>query len=269
MDARRPEITFTLDVEDYSGPLGAPRAPKITREVVAFLAERSVRATFFVVGELGEEHPDLVRDIAAAGHEVALHAYRHDPLPDVPEAEFRADTERGKKLLEDLAGREVLGFRAPTFSLVPRSAWVTDVLAELGFVYSSSLLPARSPLYGWPGQPRVPFRWPSGLLELPCPVTTVGRVANPYLGGVYFRVLPWRAVEYGLRRSLPGELLWTYCHPYDFDPDEPFSRRPGLSRAKSRLLWLNRRRMYARTARLLALGAAPPLAERVSDRGTT
>lgn len=260
-----PDVTFTLDVEDYAGPLDAPRAPKITREIVAFLAERRVRGTFFVVGELAEEHPDLVRDIAAAGHEVGLHAYRHDPLPDLGPAAFRDDTRRGKALLEDLSGQEVAGFRAPMFSLVEESAWAPEILAEVGFRYSSSVLPARSPLYGWPGQPRVPYRWPSGVIELPCPVVTVGRVANPYLGGVYFRVLPWRAVEYGYRRALPDEALWTYCHPYDFDPEEPFVRRPGLGLAKSRLLWLNRSRMYDRIARLLARGAAGPLAERVSE----
>ncbi len=267
-DAPATGVTFTLDVEDYAGPHAEPRAPKITREIVAFLAEREVRGTFFVVGELAAEHPDLVRDIATAGHEIGLHSYRHDPLPEVAPDAFRADVDRGKKLLEDLTGRPVVGFRAPMFSLVEASVWATAVLAEAGFVYSSSVLPARSPLYGWPGQPRVPYRWPSGIVELPCPVAAVGPIANPYLGGVYFRVLPWRAVEYGLRHADAGEALWTYCHPYDFDPDEPFTRRPGLGLAKSRLLWLNRRHMYDRIARLLAKGVAPPLAERISSFGS-
>lgn len=257
-------VTFTLDVEDYAGPLDAPRAPKITREVVAFLAERGVRGTFFVVGELAEEHPDLVRDIAAAGHEIGLHAYRHDPLPVIGETAFRDDTIRGKALLEELSGAAVVGFRAPQFSLVASSTWATDVLADLGFRYSSSVLPARSPLYGFPGQPRVPYRWPSGIVELPCPVVSYGPFPNPYLGGIYFRVLPWWAIRHGLRQALPEEALWTYCHPYDFDPAEPFRRRPGLGLAKSRLLWVNRAQMYERIAHLLAGGAAPPLAERAS-----
>jgi polysaccharide deacetylase family protein (PEP-CTERM system associated) len=270
-------VTFTLDVEDHGGPLDAPRAPRITRELVEFLAERRVRGTFFVVGTLAEAHPDLVRDIAAAGHELGLHGYRHDPLPRLTPAELRDDLARGKALLEDLTNAPVTGFRAPTFSLVAETAWAADVVAEAGFTYSSSVLPARSPLFGFPGRPRTPFRWPSGLLELPCPVTSFGRVANPYLGGVYFRVLPWRAVEHGLRRALPSEVLWTYCHPYDFDPDEPYSRRPGLGVLQSRLLWVNRRGMHRRVARLLAMGAGAPLAERaallepaptVDERGT-
>lgn len=257
-------ITFTLDVEDYARPHGAPRAPKITREILGFLAERGVRGTFFVVGELAETHPDLVRDIAAEGHEIGLHAYRHDPLPAFEPAGFRADTSRGKALLEDLSGTAVVGFRAPQFSLVAESIWATDVLADAGFRYSSSVLPARSPLYGFPGQPRVPYRWPSGIVELPCPVVSYGPFPNPYLGGIYFRVLPWWAIRHGLRQAQPDEALWTYCHPYDFDPDEPFSRRPGLGLAKSRLLWMNRSRMYERTAQLLTRGAAPPLGKRVS-----
>ena len=119
--------------------------------------------------------------------------------------------------------------------------WATDVLAELGFRYSSSVLPARSPLYGYPGRPRTPHRWPSGLLELPCPVADVGPVTNPYLGGIYFRVLPWTAVRYGLSHAHPDEMLWAYCHPYDFDPGEPFQKRPDLGPWKSRLQWINRR----------------------------
>ena len=191
-------VTFTLDVEDYPGPDGTPRAPELTRAVLHFLERKGVRGTFFFVGEFASEHPALVRDVARAGHEVALHAWRHVPLPELDAATFRDETKRGKELLEELSGGPVHGFRAPTFSLVDASVWATDVLAELGFTYSSSVLPARSPLHGWPGQPRVPYVWPSGVTELPCPVTHIAgsaRLANPYLGGVYFRVLPWPAMS--------------------------------------------------------------------------
>jgi polysaccharide deacetylase family protein (PEP-CTERM system associated) len=262
-----PTVTFTLDVEDYEPDGAAMRAPSITRGVLEFLAARDVIGTFFVVGELAERAPELVRDIAAAGHEIALHAYRHDPLPSLSPAGFREDTKRGRAVLEDLAGSPVVGFRAPSFSLVPATVWATEVLAALGFAYSSSVLPARSPLFGYPGLPTTPFRWPSGLRELPCPVIRAGRLANPYLGGIYFRVLPWAAVRYGLAHAAVDEVLWTYCHPYDFDPHEPFRRRPGLGAAKSRLMWVNRRDMFRRVDRLLAPGAAPPLAVRAAALG--
>jgi polysaccharide deacetylase family protein (PEP-CTERM system associated) len=264
-------VTFTLDVEDYPGPDGVPRAPRVTREILDFLDRQDARGTFFVVGELAAEQPDLVREIAARGHELGLHAWSHTALVDVDPATFRDESKRGKDVLEDLSGTEVLGFRAPTFSLVPQTAWAIDVLGELGFSYSSSVLPAKSPLYGWPGQARIPTQWPAGLTELPCPVTYVGgvaRLANPYLGGVYFRVLPWPAINYGLKRALPGEVLWLYAHPYDFDPGEPFQQRPDLSRAKSRLLWINRSKMFDRVAKLFALtGAGAPLRDRLQTTG--
>ena len=142
----------------------------MTREVLDFLDAREVRGTFFVVGETAEAHPELVREVAARGHEVGLHGWRHQPLTELTADAFRADAQRGKDLLEELTGAPVLGFRAPTFSLVPESRWAVDVLADTGFTYSSSVLPARSPLFGDPTLPTTPFRWPNGLVELPCPV---------------------------------------------------------------------------------------------------
>ena len=257
-------VTFTLDVEDYTASGTTPRALATTRCILEFLAERSVRGTFFVVGEFAEAHPEIVKEIASGGHELGLHSYRHTPLTEADPDTFRREIGDARAFMEDLAGKPVVGFRAPAFSLVATSVWATDVLAELGFRYSSSVLPARSPLYGYPGRPRTPHTWPSGLLELPCPVADLGPITNPYLGGIYFRVLPWTAVRYGLGRAHPDEMLWAYLHPYDFDPGEPFQKRPDLGPWKSRLQWLYRRRMYDRVDRLFAWStAAPPLAERI------
>ena len=148
--------------------------------------------------------PAIVKEIADGGHELGAprlppHAAHRDRSRDVPPRDRR----RARAFMEDIAGQPVLGFRAPTFSLVESTVWATDVLAELGFRYSSSVLPARSPLYGYPGRPRTPHRWPSGLLELPCPVADLGPITNPYLGGIYLRVLPWTAVRYGLDHAAP------------------------------------------------------------------
>ena len=258
-------VTFTLDVEDYTADGATPRALATTRRILAFLGERGVRGTFFVVGTFAAAHNDLLTDIVDAGHELALHGYHHLPLTETDADTFRREVGDIRKRMEDVVGRPMIGFRAPTFSLVPQTQWATDVLVELGFEYSSSVLPALSPLYGWPGRPRTPHRWPSGLLELPCPVANVGPVTNPYLGGIYFRVLPWQAVRFGLARSEPDELLWAYAHPYDFDPGEPFQKRPDLGPWKSRLQWINRRRMFDRVDRLYATRAAgAPLAERIA-----
>jgi len=205
-----------------------------------------------------------VKEIATGGHELALHGYHHLPLTETDPETFRRETADARSFMQDLSGQAVLGFRAPTFSLVESTVWAADVLAELGFRYSSSILPAPSPLYGYPGKPRTPHRWASGLIELPCPVADVGPITNPYLGGIYFRVLPWPAVRYGLAHAHPDEMLWSYCHPYDFDPGEPFQKRPDLGPWKSRLQWINRKRLFDRVDRLFAINPpAPPLGERL------
>lgn len=258
-------ITFTLDLEDgRENGTAADRFAPVVRRLLDFLTQGGVRGTVFVVGELAELHPHLVRDVADRGHEIALHAYRHVPLTQVDAATFQSDTKKGKALLEDLTGRAVVGYRAPIFSLVPSTAWAAEILAELGFAYSSSVLPAKSPLYGFPGCPSSPFTWPSGLVELPVPVAAIGKTGIPFLGGVYLRVLPWAVVKLGIASYGRRRSLWTYCHAHDFDAEEPFRVIDGLGWAGSRLFFARRQRMFDRIDRLIREGVAPPLAERVA-----
>jgi len=262
-------ITFTLDLEDHRPSTAvAERYPELTRRVLGFLDERAVRGTFFVVGEVAEAHPELVREIAGRGHELALHGWRHVPLTELDPDRLREEVRRGKDLLEQLCGASVEGFRAPTFSLVPSSRWAVDVLADAGFVYSSSVLPARNPLFGDPSLPAAPFRWPGGLVELPCPVLRAGPVGLPYLGGVYLRALPSLVSTRAQRAFGAKQLAWIYCHPYDFDPDEQFWVVPEAGRLGSRLLWYNRRRTFTKIDALLRDGAAPPLRERLASVAT-
>lgn len=259
-------ITFTLDLEDgRENGTEAGRFVAVTRRLLDFLAERNVCGTVFVVGELAEDHPALVREVAHRGHEIALHAYRHVPLTQLDAKAFRGETKKGKTLLEDLTGCPVIGFRAPLFSLVRDTAWAADILSELGFVYSSSVLPAKSPLFGYPECPSRPFTWPSGLLELPVPVVSVGATGIPFLGGIYLRGLPWSVVRLGLSACGGRQSLWTYCHAHDFDADEPFHVIDHLGWAGSRLFFAGRHRMFRRIERLIREGAAPTLAERIAS----
>jgi polysaccharide deacetylase family protein (PEP-CTERM system associated) len=259
----RAQITLTVDVEDYAPPGEDLRAEHVTDELLGFLATRSIRGTFFIVGELAEQLPSLVRAIADGGHEIALHGWEHRPLADIEPDTLRADLKKGKDTLEQLAQQPVVGFRAPMFSLVPSTHGVLDMLVDAGFSYSSSVLPARSVLWGDATAPRHPFRWPNGLHELPCPIATFGPLANPYLGGAYLRVLPHLFVRYGLARAKSDEILWLYCHPYDLDPGEPYRPRPELGRHATRLMWLGRSRMLTKIDRVLNGRAAPPLRERL------
>lgn len=265
-------LTFSFDLEDHR-PAGEPwpeRFSERTRAVLDWAGERGITGTVFVVGELAGANPGLIAEVAARGHEVALHHWQHIQLTEMTPDQFAADVTRGRTVLSDIAGTEVLGYRAPTASLVRSTVWAADLLAEAGYAYSSSVIPARNPLFGFDGLPTHPFRWPSGLAEFPLHVGGVGPVRLPYMCGVYLRVLPWPLVSWLTRRQPWAPGASTYFHPYDVDPGEPFH---WLDDAKvlSPLMWMNRRRMFTRLDRLFANGAAPPLGEllHLADAGGT
>ncbi len=257
-------VTFTLDLEHHWYAADRDRFVGPTEELAALTTRLGVRGTVFVLGEVVESHPDLVRRLADAGHEIALHGHRHTALPELTTQEMRRDIEAGKALIEAVTDAPCVGYRAPFFSLVPSSRDVVGVLADLGFVYSSSVLPVANPQFGWPGAPTTPFRWPEGVVELPVPVCTVAGRGIPYLGGTYLRVLPNAFVELGRRRGR-GQLLWTYCHPYDLDAAEPFAVIDRLGYAQSRLLWLRRGSMLAKLEKLVASAPSCPLRDRVES----
>lgn len=263
-------ITFTFDLEDSRAGTGRPeRFTAITHRLLGELAAHEVLGTFFVVGTLADAHPQLIRAISDAGHEVALHGWEHIPLDQRAPQDLADDLARGKARIEEITGAPVVGFRAPIFSLVPATRHAVDLLTEAGFTYSSSVLPARNPLYGWPGAPRAPFRWNEQLVELPCPVGRVGPAELPYLGGIYLRYLPTPLLGRLAAGTAPAVAPWTYTHPYDYDPDEPFAVMPGTSWMTSVLLHFRRRRTMDRVVRLLREhGATPPLRE-VADAHRT
>lgn len=258
-------MTFTVDVEeDGTGP---DRAAAMTGRLLDLLDASAARATFFVVGELAERRPALVRAIAARGHELASHGHRHVALAEDGAARLRRDLRHARRTLEDLAGAPVRGFRAPMFSLTPAVPWAGEVLAEAGYAYSSSVLPARNWLHGWPDAPRRPFLWPSGVLEVPVPLARIGPLELPVLGGMYLRYLPGWDVRRMARRlaAQPGDALWSYCHPYDLDADARFARRADAGLVASFFLWANRSVMARRLAGLLAGGSWVPFAERIDE----
>ena len=160
-----------------------------------------------------------------------------------------------------MSGQPVRGARASIF-LVPDSKWAPEALAGLGYAYSSSVLPAANPLFGWPGAPTRPFLWPSGLVELPAPVYGIGPLRLPLFGGTYLRLAPASVVRMLARRA-PGH-AWLYAHPYDFDPDEERWVVPEVGALGSRLLWWGRSGMRSKVGALVA-GAERPLAEVASS----
>jgi len=260
------DTTFTLDLEDhYPSPNPAPRYPAITYKILGFLSDRRVKGTFFVLGEVAEQHPELIRTIHQQGHEIAFHSYAHVPLDRENPQRFRDQTRRSKAFLEDLTGAVVIGFRAPIFSLTPATLWALPILEELGFRYTSSVLPLRHPLYGFPGAPQRPFRWKDSLVEIPVPVARIGPVVTAFLGGVYMRYLPDFMLVNLLRRQDTGTALWTYCHPYDFDPDDKFIVMREASALVSLVLWLNRRNTFRKVGRILDQGVGLPFRDNLKN----
>ncbi len=260
-------LTITFDLEDNRrDPAQEPRFVAMTERFLAFLERHAIRATVFVVGELARSHPELIRRVAASGHEIGLHGLRHVTLGEIGPERLRSELDEGRALLEDVTQTRVLGFRAPIFSLTPQTAWALDDLAASGFTYSSSVLPAANPLHGWPDAPRTPFRWTNGLVELPCPVAGAGRALIPFLGGIYLRYVPAAASTRLVARLDDDAVAWSYSHPYDLDADEPFFVLPHAGWLTSRILHTRRAATLPRLERLLAAagGAAPPLAERLA-----
>ncbi|MBW6401903.1 polysaccharide deacetylase family protein [Roseomonas sp. HJA6] len=257
-------FTFTVDVETHPGGSG-PTGP--TARLLDLLEARGSRGTFFILDSVTRSEPGLVREIARRGHEIASHGHAHRHLAEEAPAAFRMAMATARDRLAALTGFAPVGFRAPYFSLTPAAGWVPEVLAELGFAYSSSLLPARNPLAGWPGAPRGPFRWPSGLLELPVPVGRIGPVAVPFLGGMYLRWLPpWRLSGLARNWAAGGQGgLWSYCHPYDLDTDESLVHRPDAGPFGSLMLWLNRRTTLPRLEGLLEGRRSLPFAARLVE----
>jgi len=248
---------LSIDVEEYyhatvfqeavnGVTAGLPsRVVSSTERILELLHAQQVKATFFVLGEVGSAHPDLVRRIAREGHEVACHSYHHTLVSDQSPDEFRADIRRAKAVLEDVAGQPVVGYRAPTFSIGASERWAYAILAEEGFRYDSSIYPILHDRYGDRAAPRFPYEiWRSGreaLIEFPIGTIRLGGINLPIGGGGYFRLLPGRLVEAGIRRVNMAEAkpVMFYFHPWELDPDQP---RPAMA-------WHRRFRHYVGQAR--------------------
>ncbi len=257
---------FTVDVEEYFQVTAfephvrradwecfESRVAGCVSRLLDLLASREARATFFTLGWVAQRHPDLVRRIGRAGHEIASHGWDHRRVTEQSALTFRDSVRRSKDLLEDLAGAPVLGFRAPSFSIVPGREWALDVLIEEGYRYDSSLFPVRRQGYGYVNGRPDPHRLerPAGrLLEVP-PTTLHWWGANvPAGGGAYFRLFPYAVGRAAFRdcerRGVPGTF---YIHPWEVDPGQPRLDVPWPTRLRH---YAGLRRTLPRLERLLA-----------------
>ena len=256
---------MTCDVEDYFQV--SAFAPYIARDswdarecrveanidrILALYERHGVRATFFTLGWIAERYPNVVRRIVAAGHELASHGYGHLRASDQSRAEFDNDIRSSKALLEDIGGQEVLGYRAPSFSIGHGNLWALDALREAGYRYSSSIYPIAHDHYGMPDAPRFAFypNGPDGLLEVPVTTVRIRGRNLPAGGGGYFRLLPYALSRWMMEKvnREDGEPALFYFHPWEIDPGQP--RPEGLG-AKARFRhYVNIGRMEKRLEQL-------------------
>ncbi|GAB4345870.1 MAG: DUF3473 domain-containing protein [Candidatus Abyssubacteria bacterium] len=239
---------LTFDVEDYFQVEAlrsfAPaegweshelRVERNAHTLLNILDPGSVKATFFVLGWLAERLPQMVRAIHERGHEIACHGYAHRMIHEQKPEEFREDVRRAKGILEDLIGEEVIGYRAPTFSITERTLWALDILAEEGFKYDSSIFPIRHDRYGFPAWSRhiekVELRNGGSIVEAPPLTARVFGMNLPFAGGGYFRLAPLALTMWAIRRmNTQGQPAILYLHPWELDPDQPRFALPPLQR---------------------------------------
>jgi polysaccharide deacetylase family protein (PEP-CTERM system associated) len=230
---------LTIDLEDYyhvsafndsvaqaSWSSQQSRVAQNTDLLLNSLDEAGCKATFFTLGWVAEHNPEVVKEVAKRGHEIACHSLRHRTVYEMSPEEFRDDSLRAKELLEDLSGKPVRGYRAPSFSINHKSLWALTILAELGFSYDSSIFPVNHPSYGMPHASRAPFRveTPAGpIVEFPMTTLEFAGRRSPFCGGAYFRLLPYWYTRWGIRflNNQENRSVCVYLHPWELDPNQP------------------------------------------------
>lgn len=221
-----------------------------TRRLMELFARFKVKATMFTLGWVAERFPGLVREMRDSGHELALHGYDHRSLTEMTAEEFRADLRKAKTILEDISGAQVIGYRAPNYSVVRKTLWALDILGEEGFRYDSSIFPIRHDRYGIPDSPRFPWRIPNGngplMMEFPISTIRIAGINFPFVGGGYLRHFPGAVCRWGIKHlnTVEHQPAIVYVHPWEIDPGQPrvpvrwltrFRHYHNLDRTESRL----------------------------------
>ena len=224
-------IVLTIDLEDWfhcmdEDPLNwcryERRIEEETLKLLTLFEKYSAHATFFVLGDVAKNHPELIKLISDKGHEIGSHSLEHRFIYNQNADEFRYDLKRSLDLLTSITTKKILSFRAPYFSIIKKSLWAFDILAEEGIVYDSSVFPVVNHRYGIPDFPRFPMKLKNGLIEFP--ITTyknfIGNI--PFAGGVYFRFYPYSVSNWFIHNTLKQNYpVILYFHPWEFDYEQP------------------------------------------------
>jgi len=264
---------ITIDVEDgvslamrdvFSVKKGQTyRVVSNTEKVLELLDRYEVKGTFFVLGQVAEKFPDLIKEISHRGHELGVHGYNHLQFFRMTPDQAFQELSRAKKLIEDISGQKVYGHRAPAFSITLDKKWGLDVIAEAGFEYDSSIMPIHGIRYGWPGFSKEisNIQTPKGhqLTEVPLSTITVFGKEIPVCGGGYLRLFPeWVTVK-AMKNIIKSRPAIIYLHPYELDTErypeyyfQELKKCGFLKRNKMKSMWINRRTVYPKLSSLLA-----------------
>lgn len=255
---------LTIDVEDYFqvsafSPYIARsdwdrcecRIERNVQKILQLLNDRHIKATFFTLGWIAKRYPQLVQDIVQDGHELASHGYGHSRVSDQTPVDFYEDIWRAKRLLEDVSGQQVIGYRAPSFSIGAANLWAFEKLLKAGYRYSSSVYPIRHDHYGMANAPRFSFDTGGGFIEFPLSTFRLFSQNIPSSGGGYFRLLPYAFSRWMLRQvnaenNTPGIF---YFHPWEIDVGQP--RIKGIDQKTKFRHYINISRMEGRLKNLL------------------
>ena len=279
--AARQLNAMTVDVEDYyqveaftdvvrreDWSQWESRVECNTKLLLEQFARHGVRGTFFILGYVAEQHPQLVRDIAQAGHEIACHSYYHRLVYTQTPEEFRHDLRSAKHHLEDLTGMSVIGYRAPSYSITAKSLWALDILIEEGFTYDSSIFPVHHDRYGMPDAERFPhvLHRPTGeIIEFPPSTVRLGSTNIPISGGGYFRLYPYGLFRWGWKtiNRREAEAAIFFLHPWEIDPGQPIVPGSRLNIWRHRV---NLRHTQSKLERLLNDFSFAPVAQILANR---
>ena len=266
---------LTIDVEDWfegieldsaSRSSFQPRLSVGLEALLSLLDSKDVKATFFALGSAVERHPDLVQEIARGGHEIGTHGFSHRFVYDLTQREFERELRGSIDLLEEIAGVEVRGHRAPFFSITRQCWWAFEVLARAGIQYDSSIFPVRNYRYGIPGAPRFPFTVKANgasVAEFPISTLRLGRTNLPFSGGFYLRFWPYPSLRWAISRlNAAGRPVVVYLHPWELDPNHP---RIPLPRRISVPHYHNLRSTWGKLVRLLRDFQFAPMEDVLSD----
>ncbi len=227
------------------------RVSQNTMRLLDLFDRFSVKATFFVLGWIAERHPALIKEIEERGHEVGIHGYNHKPVHELTPSEFRVDIEKSVKIVRDIIGQPVYGYRAPMFSIVEKSLWALDILSELGLQYDSSVYPVSlHPEYGIKNQKLELYPHSATLTEVPLSCATIGGMNIPCGGGGNFRLYPYPLFRKLVQTCIgQGRPLIFYLHPWEIDPDQPVQKLPMT---RSFRHYNNLEKTYGRLEKLLS-----------------